>query len=221
MNDPVPDTNGEVWLERNQLLGEYLPRIGASPDFVSQKILACELAGKLFDSWAGHRIRDLKSPADLPAFEKDQDAQAIMIERSYLSDIAVFILADNSVDLTIAGRKRHWYAEAVRRLGTGGKTHLEVKPTAPMDVTAMASDPAPQGLSLRLETAEDRKAAVQEYIREIADFTGNRIAKADIWRKARYKSRTEFERWERKDPKATKAAHQRFSRLLVEKPHLK
>jgi len=157
MNDPVPDTNGEVWLERNQLLGEYLPRIGASPDFVSQKILACELAGKLFDSWAGHRIRDLKSPADLPAFEKDQDAQAIMIERSYLSDIAVFILADNSVDLTIAGRKRHWYAEAVRRLGTGGKTHLEVKPTAPMDVTAMASDPAPQGLSLRLETARIAK----------------------------------------------------------------
>jgi len=221
MNDPVPETNQEVWLERNQLLGEYLPRIGASPDFFSQKTLACELASKLFDSWAGHRVHDVKSTADLPAFEADQDEQGMLIERSYLSDIAIFTLADNSVNIAIAGRKRHWYAEAVRRLGNGEvSSRSGVNPTAP-DVAVLASGPAPQRVPLTLETAQDRKAAVQAYIQEVWDATETRITKADIWRKARYKSRTEFERWERRDPKATDAAHQRFARLLAEKPHLK
>jgi len=220
MNDPVPDTNQEVWLERNQLLGEYLPRIGASPDFFSKKALACELACKLFDSWAGRRIHDVKSPADLPAFEADQDQQGIMIERSYLSDIAVYTIADSSVNVAIAGRKRHWYAEAVRRLGAGGaSSNAKLNPLVTPDAVVMASGPARGPLTL--ETAQDRKAAVQAYIQEVWDATGNRITKADIWRKARYKTRSEFERWERKDPKATNAAHQRFSRLLAEKPHLK
>jgi hypothetical protein len=67
----------------------------------------------------------------------------------------------------------------------------------------------------------DRRAAVNAYIEEVFSRTGKRITKTDIWKSARYKSRTEFERWERQDRRATKTANERFTRILTEKPHLK
>jgi len=68
----------------------------------------------------------------------------------------------------------------------------------------------------------DRRAAVDAYIDEVFKKTGKRITRTDIWKAARYKSRTEFERWERKDPKhPNKTAHQHFTRILSDKPHLK
>ena len=64
---------------------------------------------------------------------------------------------------------------------------------------------------------------VNEYIKEVLRKTGKQLTRKDIWTKAGYKTRTEFERWERQDPKrSNKAAAERFTRLLnVEKPHLK
>ena len=68
----------------------------------------------------------------------------------------------------------------------------------------------------------DRRAAVDAYIEEVFSRTGKRITKTDIWKSARYKSRTEFERWERNDLEhPNKTANQRFTRILTEKPHLK
>jgi hypothetical protein len=69
--------------------------------------------------------------------------------------------------------------------------------------------------------AQQRRAAVDAYIEEIFDKTGERITRSNIWKKVGYKDRSDFERWERNDPKATKAAHDRFTRILFEKPHLK
>lgn len=67
----------------------------------------------------------------------------------------------------------------------------------------------------------DRRAAVDAYIEEVAK-KGKRITRTDIWKKVGYKSRTEFERWERNDPKhPNKIAHERFTGILTEKPHLK
>jgi len=52
--------------------------------------------------------------------------------------------------------------------------------------------------------------------------TKKRITRTDIWKTARYKTRTEFERWERNDPKnPNKTANARFKNILTEKPHLK
>ena len=69
----------------------------------------------------------------------------------------------------------------------------------------------------------DRHAMVKAYIHEVFSKTGKRITRAGIWRAAGYKARTEFERWERSDPKnVNKVANDRFTRLLlIEKPHLK
>jgi hypothetical protein len=69
--------------------------------------------------------------------------------------------------------------------------------------------------------AERRRAAVSAYIEEAVQKTGKRIKRTDIWKAVGYKTRTEFERWERNDRRATKTAHQRFTRFLTEKPHLK
>jgi hypothetical protein len=66
----------------------------------------------------------------------------------------------------------------------------------------------------------DRRAAVDAYIQEVKN-AGKQITRTDIWRKAGYKSRTEFERWERNDPnRLNKAADKNFTRILIEKPHL-
>ena len=72
-----------------------------------------------------------------------------------------------------------------------------------------------------LMTAAERRKAVQAYIDEVFEKTGKRITKTDFWKSARYKTRTDFERWQRNDPKTSRTAHERFTRLLREKPHLK
>ncbi|MCC6486394.1 MAG: hypothetical protein IT364_02760 [Candidatus Hydrogenedentes bacterium] len=82
-------------------------------------------------------------------------------------------------------------------------------------VTTLNPGPKPRERS-------DRRAAVDAYIEEVFVKTGRRITRSDIWRMARYKSRTEFERWERNDHKnPNRTAEERFARILAEKPHLK
>jgi hypothetical protein len=76
-------------------------------------------------------------------------------------------------------------------------------------------------IQYRLLTEAERRQAVEAYIAEVFEKTGKRITRADIWKSARYKDRTDFERWQRNDPKATGTANERFTRVLKEKPHLK
>jgi hypothetical protein len=74
---------------------------------------------------------------------------------------------------------------------------------------------------LKLDTAEQRQAAVKAYIAEVFEQTGKRISKSAIWKKAGYKTRSDFERWERNRKNASKVSHDRFTRILTEKPLLK
>jgi hypothetical protein len=68
----------------------------------------------------------------------------------------------------------------------------------------------------------DRRSAVDAYIQEVLEKTGRKITRADFWRAAGYKTRTEFERWQRCDPKhKNEAADKAFTRILTKKPHLK
>ena len=93
-------------------------------------------------------------------------------------------------------------------------------------ITSNTIDPtqpesAAEGTCSRVDSAMTRKERVLAYIAEVEKLTGQRITKTEIWRAAGYKSRTEFERWERKDIRATSAADQNISRVLREKPHIK
>ncbi len=70
--------------------------------------------------------------------------------------------------------------------------------------------------------SSNRRKLVEAYVQEVFTKTGKRITRKEIWTKAGYNSRTEFERWERQDPNhPNKAADKNFSRILREKPHLK
>ncbi|MEK7750863.1 MAG: hypothetical protein AAB654_03030 [Acidobacteriota bacterium] len=67
----------------------------------------------------------------------------------------------------------------------------------------------------------ERRAAVEAYIDEVHRRTGMLISRADIWKAAGYKDRRQFERWQSHDPKASRAANERITRILTRKPHLK
>jgi hypothetical protein len=69
--------------------------------------------------------------------------------------------------------------------------------------------------------ASGRRAAINAYIDEVFEKTGRRITRTDIWKAARYRSRTEFERWQRNAKNPNKVAGERFAHILIEKPHLK
>jgi hypothetical protein len=68
----------------------------------------------------------------------------------------------------------------------------------------------------------DRRAAVDAYIAAVYAKTGEHITRTSIWKSAGYKSRSEFEKWERNDPKRRNmTADMRFRQILAKKPHLK
>ena len=71
------------------------------------------------------------------------------------------------------------------------------------------------------DSISERRQAVDAYIEEVREATGKRITRKDFWREAGYKAPSDFERWQRNDPKTTKAAERNFDRVLRDKPHLK
>jgi hypothetical protein len=93
-------------------------------------------------------------------------------------------------------------------------------------VTDEIEKQAPSMASARAKAAEgkpaDRRAMVDAYIEEVLSKTGKKISRTDIWKSVGYKTRTEFEKWQRRDPtKVNKAADERFTKMFTEKPHLK
>jgi hypothetical protein len=107
---------------------------------------------------------------------------------------------------------------------------LEASFRAPHQTPSAGMDPEGTEQPKRLEPARsaahaggtDRRAAVDAYIAEVLNRTGKTITRTDIWKAAKYKTRTQFERWERHDKRETKAADEAFTRILfAEKPHLK
>jgi hypothetical protein len=113
-------------------------------------------------------------------------------------------------------------ADELKRLEQGetptGKSQKSTKPRGSPSIIGGL----PKDAIVRMKPATARREAVDAYIEEIFSQTGKRITRTEIWKWARYKTRTEFERWERNDPKnPNKVAHERFMRILWEKPHLK
>jgi hypothetical protein len=69
--------------------------------------------------------------------------------------------------------------------------------------------------------AKERRARVDAYIEEVLRETGRKITRSDIWKLAHYKTRTEFQRWQRNDPVHVNAeANRRFMQVLTTKPLL-
>ncbi len=118
-------------------------------------------------------------------------------------------------------REWAWFTnEMLRLLNARARQPKQVLSVATVQGAPHAAHQAdPQKPAERV--AKQRREAVNAYIEEVRSKTGKRLTRSDLWRSQRYKSRTEFERWERNDRRATKAAHEKFTRMLEEKPHLK
>ena len=69
--------------------------------------------------------------------------------------------------------------------------------------------------------SSSRRQLVNSYIDDVKARTERRITRTDFWKAAGYRTRTEFERWQRNDARATRSATRAFERILREKPHLK
>jgi hypothetical protein len=118
-----------------------------------------------------------------------------------------------AMNRTVASRADYWTNELALRLmedSSAGQPAVDIfKPATPGRSTATN------------EVARRRRALVDAYIEHESRRTGTRTTRTAIWKSCGYKSRTEFERWERNDPRATKTAQQRFTTLLEKKLPLK
>lgn len=208
----LPGIDLGAWAERNTLGGKYLPRI-ATARGVEREKLVCKFAGKLFDSWAKRRLDLVREEADIERFRSEQATYFSMMVMPSFDGVELDQSETKAVDVTITGCKKKWLARAIERV-------------APVEVVSKpedANEPAPAQPTAVASGVNgfDRRKAVDSYIEEVFRQKNRRITRTDIWKHARYKTRTEFERWQRKSPRATKTANERFTTVLNEKPHLK
>jgi hypothetical protein len=124
--DRIPrDIDLQAWEERNRLCGEQLPRIALSTGVERQKLI-CELAGSLFDSWARRRVTLVQNLENIPFFSDDQDmCLSMIVMPSFPPALALDDFDTNAIDLTIAGRKRYWLAEAIKGIHGAGEAASE------------------------------------------------------------------------------------------------
>ena len=84
---------------------------------------------------------------------------------------------------------------------------------------ATANGPLPATEASARSTNAQR---IDAYIAEVRHRTDRKkFGRIDIWQDEGYADGTEFERWQRDDPKTTYTARRRFERVLATKPHLK
>jgi hypothetical protein len=181
-----------------------------------------------FDIWARRGIQVVWSDTAVQAYDQwlcnyAQNWLNAQEQSGALPHSALLDLRSRLVE-----RVEHWKAEArgylqyqrneLDRLRTDEKqaesarAQNNVKTTVPESANDVVS----------VEHPDSRRSAVDAYLRDVFEKTGKRITKSDIWRSAGYKTRAEFERWVRHDPKRqNKAAHESFMRIFREKPHLK
>lgn len=212
-----PNTDRLMFSELSRITGEYLPRIAGATDATRKKLL-CKLACQIFDISTEPRAALFKSPEDLPAFQFDLDTCLSRMVMPLLDRVRLSEEEVEAIQLAVAGRRQHWLGVVVAR-------------SAPAE-TPRARTESDQSLAIRVgksgaaepvtdPMAKQRRQLVDDYIAE-GRRAGIRITRKDIWKKASYANRTEFERWERNDvTRRNHTANENITRVLTEKPHLK
>jgi hypothetical protein len=134
-----------------------------------------------------------------------------------LGSIRLSETEQEAVHLVLDGRMQYWRGVVVARYAADLSRPNEASGTTPDESAALPTD---KKVAARKQSAKQRREAVDAYIEE-ARRAGVTINRTEIWRKAGYKTRSEFERWERNDPRATRTADANITRILTEKPHLR
>jgi hypothetical protein len=171
MTDYIPpDTDLDAWGERSRLAGEYLPRIATAQGAERQQLI-CELAGKLFDSWAERRLTLVRTLEDVPRFSADQALCLSLIVMQHLLDLRLNDQENEAIDLTIAGRRQFALHKALARLRPAvdvvktPKTFLYVFPR--LDTISLSGIEIDEGIGqleqTKAEVFETEQAAFQFY----------------------------------------------------------
>ncbi|MCC6344276.1 MAG: hypothetical protein IT166_18895 [Bryobacterales bacterium] len=102
-------------------------------------------------------------------------------------------------------------------------TYREITETIDAEIAAWESrvQPTPGSSALNFspastpdEVPSGNRAKVDAFISKVKRETGHCIKRKDIWRVAGYKDSTEFERFQREDPKTTFTAKRNFDKVL-------
>jgi hypothetical protein len=201
------DTDFKSWGERGKLTAEYFQQIAVESASEKRRLI-CELAGKLYDSFARPRIDLVRGREDLATWFFEQDTYLSHIVLPCLFPLNLSESDLRAIRLTVTARGEHLKSQILRRLGETEGAKAESPVSAP------SANP-------KSSIAAQRRALIDAYVEEVYRLREKRITRAAIWKAAGYKTRTQCERWERDDPRQTKLVHQHIMRVLREKPHLK
>jgi hypothetical protein len=207
---PERDPRREDFLQMAQTIGEQQARLAAlfleklrtvpDEDLLGLHSEAC---AAIFDLWA-------RAWSPLAAYQSSEahitllDSLAEWVIDQWVNYPKRWIPASLVVDVRarVTERKFHWTAEA-----------LKLARETPVRVAGIASSQP------RAAEASTRRASVDAYLAEASARTGKPVTRTDFWKAAGYRSRTEFERWQRADPRTTDAARRAFERILRDRPH--
>jgi hypothetical protein len=204
-----PNMDREEFAKRKRLGADYLSRIARATGEKRQELIV-EWAEKLYDAHAQSRMRLVKSSGDIPRLQADF---ALFVSGTVMPMLAEARPDDRELEairLAIAGRASEWLARIIQGLPAEGV--VEGPPSrAAKGARAGSKDPI----------ALQRRARVDDYIDEVSRIKKKHILRSAIWKTAGYENATAFERWQRNDPRSTKAHDRSFARVLTERPHLK
>jgi hypothetical protein len=178
--------------------------------------LICEVAGKLFDSWAIRRVILVQSLDDVPSFSDEQKLYLSQIIRPSLPGLALDYFETDAIEMTIAGRQQYWLSEAIARISAQVGPCLSVCSQAidsKDQVVHGSAIPQPEPTAGEV----DRRAGIDAFISRVNQI-GSKSTRKDIWTVAGYTDATEFERFQRHDPRATPSAADNFNGVLKMKP---
>jgi hypothetical protein len=92
--------------------------------------LICELAGKLFDSWAIRRVVLVQNLDDVPSFSDELGFYLSQIIQPSVPGLALDHFETDAIEMTIAGRRQYWLSEAIVRITAQAELCLSVESKA-------------------------------------------------------------------------------------------
>jgi hypothetical protein len=149
---------------------------------------------KILDIWAVAYVQLVNDLAEQSLFMDYLNGVAQKAWERYRGFPMPFLIdQDKEAAQSLSDRVIHWEKESWKRL----------------------IPPADSGISAASHSSTSRRSRIESYLVALNDSTDLKITKTDLWRVAGYSDATEFERFQRDDPKATKSAVQAFERILL------
>ena len=201
--------NREEYAERKLICAEYLSRIARSSE--NRLVLLVEWAEKIYDTHARGRISLVKSSGDISLLLTELDVYYVGMVRQLLAEACPSDSESDAIKLALGGRASEWLAKATLGLPTEAEEEENSGGVAHGELSGIGEEPV----------AAQRRAAVDDYIAEVARDKKRRITRTDFWKKAGFRHATEFERWQRNNSRSSKQHDRAFTLVLTEKPHLK